>query len=70
MPRNDVTEGLRESRARRSLCPGSRLPAAGTIYPLCQLCGREFSAQGRKAQARLGNAWQRIPPHFVEVEDA
>jgi hypothetical protein len=34
------------------------------IYPACPVCGREFSAQGRKAQARLGNPWQSVPRHF------
>jgi hypothetical protein len=38
---------------------------AYSIYPHCPSCGREFSAQGRKAMARLGNPWQAVPKHYV-----
>lgn len=52
-----------------SKCQGSgqkgRPSAASLIYPACQVCGREFSAQGRKANARIGNAWERIPAHMT-----
>lgn len=62
------------------LCEGIGKHAAGrdgSVYPHCPDCGREFSAQGRKATARLassaraagsetGNPWIAIPKHYVE----
>ena len=36
------------------------------LYPACPDCGREFSAQGRKAQRRYAGAWRSIPLHYVE----
>jgi hypothetical protein len=55
----------------RVLCPGTGRPGEGSpalvYYPHCPVCGREFSAQGRKAQARLGNAWESIPRHYWRV---
>lgn len=49
----------------KAKCDGSGKPGiAKGFYPHCPECGREFSAQGRKAQARLGNPWLAVPVHF------
>ena len=57
----------------RVLCPGigSRgvRSRSSVLYPECPVCGKEFSAQGRKAYARLvryGNPWETIPRHYKE----
>lgn len=51
----------------RVMCPGTALPGIANVdrYPSCPVCGLEFSAQGRKAQARLGNCWLSIPRHYA-----
>lgn len=52
-------------------CEGSgRKPVAAEIwvYPACPECGKEFSAQGRKASARMGDVWRRgCPLHMRSV---
>jgi hypothetical protein len=52
------------------LCQGSGRPGitlSDSLYAHCPACEREFSAQGRKAQARIGNPWQAIPKHYTET---
>lgn len=57
-------------------CEGTGQPAVtpwGTCGAFCPTCGREFGAQGRKAQARLnarssaGNIYTAIPTHRVSA---
>lgn len=61
-----VNEPLSASRRQ---CPGVGQPGKRSDggYPACPVCGREFCAQGRKARARLGNCWAKIPRHFRET---
>lgn len=56
---------------RRQLCGGVGMAPwrrGDSIYPHCSVCGREFSAAGKKARVKWGNLWtDGIPRHFVEV---
>lgn len=58
------------ARRRTTLCSGSGQPGTRGVdsYPCCPVCGREFGAQGRKAQARLGNCWAAVPRHYQSSE--
>jgi hypothetical protein len=55
----------------KALCEGTGKEgvhgSGSTLYAHCPDCGREFSAQGRKAQARSGNPWLSIPKHYTEA---
>jgi len=50
----------------KTKCEGTGKPGVrgANGYAHCPACGREFSAQGRKAQARMGNPWLAIPQHY------
>jgi len=57
-------------QVRTTWCPGTGKRGIGgagdrSIYAHCPDCGREFSAQGRQGQARLGDPWKSIPRHFA-----
>lgn len=51
-------------RCEGSLCPPANRPSAQFLTPLCSMCGREFSGQGRKANRRYKDAWRSIPMHY------
>ena len=56
------------SDMKKTLCEGTgQKGVAGNgsvLHAHCPVCQREFSAQGRKAQARMGNPWLAIPKHY------
>lgn len=58
------------SDMKKTQCEGSGKPGVAgngsVLYARCAHCGREFSAQGRKAQARMGNPWLAIPKHYAK----
>lgn len=57
---------------KKTVCEGTGTVAVHvegltSLYPHCGVCGREFSAQGRKSMIRFENAWHAIPKHYRTV---
>jgi len=49
---------------------GMKPIAKDILYPCCPICGKEFSAQGKKHRYNKGNIWiDGCPTHFTEIND-